>query len=141
MDWAHIAQYFTIDVLTDITFSKPFGYLKVNSDLHHDILTVRAYMPVLELRCNIPFINTLLGKSFLTKLIMPVALDRFGFGPMIGVAKEIAAGRFGPNRKVQDDMVGSFVRHDLTEKETESEALLQMLETSCYWKTLLILTS
>ena len=28
MDWAHIAQYFTMDVLTDVAFSSPLGFLK-----------------------------------------------------------------------------------------------------------------
>jgi hypothetical protein len=46
MDFAQVAQYFTLDALTDVTFSKPLGYLRTNTDLHDYIKTVRAYIPV-----------------------------------------------------------------------------------------------
>ena len=128
MDWAHVAQFFTMDVLTDIAFSRPLGYLKENADLHGYIKTVRAYMPVLELQTNIPIINTILGNPLLRKLMTPTAKDRFGMGKMMGVAKEVAGKRFGPDAKVKNDMLGSFVRPGLTRAETESEALLQMYD-------------
>jgi hypothetical protein len=127
MDWAHVAQYFTMDVLTDVAFSRCLGYLKNNADMHGYIKTVRAYMPVLEMQTNIPLVNTVLGNSMLRKLMAPTAKDRLGMGKMMGVAKEVAGERFGPDAKVRDDMLGSFVRHGLTRAETESEALLQML--------------
>lgn len=126
MDWAHIAQYFTMDVLTDVAFSHTLGYLKNNSDMHDYIKTVRAYMPVLEMRANIPFVHSILDNSVVRKLMAPTAKDRFGLGKMMGVAKQVAGERFGPNAKVKDDMLGSFVRHGLSKEETESEALLQM---------------
>jgi hypothetical protein len=43
------------------------------------------------------------------------------------VAKEVVAERFGPNKKVQRDMLGSFIAHGLTQEEAGSESLLQML--------------
>lgn len=42
------------------------------------------------------------------------------------VAKELASERFGPNKKVKRDMLGSFVAHGLTQDEAESEILLQL---------------
>lgn len=126
MDWAHIAQYFTMDVLTDVAFSKPLGYLKANADLHGYIKTVRAYMPVLELQTNVPLINTALGNAAIRKMMAPTARDRFGLGKMMGVAKEVAAERFGEGKKVKADMLGSFVKHGMNQAQTESEALLQM---------------
>lgn len=42
------------------------------------------------------------------------------------MAKEVAAQRFGPDRKVKKDMVGSFVRHGLSEREIQGEIILQM---------------
>jgi hypothetical protein len=126
MDWAHIAQYFTMDVLTDVAFSTSLGYLKNNCDMHDYIKTVRAYMPVLEMQTNVPLVNTILGNSVIRKLMAPTARDRFGLGKMMGVAKTVADERFGPDAKVRNDMLGSFVRHGLTRAETASEALLQM---------------
>jgi hypothetical protein len=126
MDFARVAQYIALDALTDVTFSKPLGYLRTNTDLHDYIKTVRAYTPVLELQTNIPLINTILNNPVLRKWMAPTATDRLGFGKMMGVAKEVAGERFGQNAKVRNDMLGSFVRHGLTEAETVSEALLSM---------------
>jgi hypothetical protein len=44
------------------------------------------------------------------------------------VAKRVVAERYGLDRKVQGDMLGSFVRDGLTQEEAETESLLQM-----YW--------
>ena len=126
MDWAHVAQYFTMDVLTDVAFSNPLGYLKQNADLFGYIKTVRAYMPILELQTNIPLINTILGNPIIRNIMAPTASDIFGMGKMMGVAKEMARERFGPDPKVKEDMLGSFVKHGMNQAEAESEALLQM---------------
>ena len=44
------------------------------------------------------------------------------------VAKRVVAERYGPDKKVRGDMLGSFVRHGLTQREAESESLLQMYQ-------------
>jgi hypothetical protein len=52
------------------------------------------------------------------------------------IAKELAGERFGPNKKIKRDMLGSFVAHGLTQEEAESEILVQLSVTipnsSCY---------
>jgi hypothetical protein len=126
MDFAQVAQYFALDALTDVTFSKPLGYLRTNADLHDYIKTVRAYILVLEMQTNIPFVNTILNNPMPRKLMAPTTTDRLGFGKMVGVAKEVAGDRLRSNAKVRNDMLGSFVRHGLTEAETVSEALLSV---------------
>jgi len=42
------------------------------------------------------------------------------------IAHELVAQRFGPDMKERRDMLGSFVRHGLTQKEAEVESLVQM---------------
>lgn len=42
------------------------------------------------------------------------------------IAKQVVAERFGPDKKVQKDMLGSFIAHGLTQTEAESETLVQM---------------
>jgi hypothetical protein len=42
------------------------------------------------------------------------------------ITKEVVAKRFGPNKKVQKDMLGSFIAHGLNQEEAESETILQM---------------
>jgi hypothetical protein len=42
------------------------------------------------------------------------------------IARKVASERYGPGKKVQRDMLGSFIRHGLTQEEAESEILIQM---------------
>ncbi|KUJ12538.1 cytochrome P450 [Mollisia scopiformis] len=127
MDLARIAQYFTVDVLTDIAFSRPFNMLKNNDDIHDYIETVRSSLPVLQARANIPFIKTFLEIGFLRRILPTTTQDKFGMGTMLAVAKEAAAERFRPDAKPQNDMLGSFVRNGLTQAQTAAEALLQII--------------
>lgn len=85
MDWATMSQYFTMDVLTDVAFSRPFGYLRENADLFGYIKTVRNYMPVLEMQANIPLVNTMMNNKLIKKWLAPTASDTFGMGKMMGL--------------------------------------------------------
>ncbi len=42
------------------------------------------------------------------------------------MAKEVVGKRFGPNKEVKKDMLGSFLNHGLTQQEAESESPVQM---------------
>jgi hypothetical protein len=42
------------------------------------------------------------------------------------LAKDVVGKRFGPNKIVKKDMLGSFLNHGLTQEEAESESLVQM---------------
>lgn len=42
------------------------------------------------------------------------------------ITKQVVGERFGPDKKTQQDMLGSFIRHGLTQEEVESETILQM---------------
>lgn len=46
------------------------------------------------------------------------------------IAKKVVEERFGPDSKNQRDMLGSFIRHGLTQREAQSESLLQMYTVS-----------
>jgi cytochrome P450 len=46
------------------------------------------------------------------------------------IARELVAKRFGPNKLVKKDMLGSFINHGLSQTEAESESLLQIFAGS-----------
>ncbi|KKY16825.1 putative cytochrome p450 [Phaeomoniella chlamydospora] len=127
LDFAVIAQYFTMDVLTDVAFGEPFGYLKNDKDMYDYIKTIRGFMPVLELQTNSPLTNYIMSSRVVKALLAPTAKDLTGMGPVIRIAQEVVRERFGPNKIEREDMLGSFVRHGLTQQEAESESLLQIM--------------
>ena len=42
------------------------------------------------------------------------------------IAKNVVGKRFGPDKIVRQDMLGSFIAHGLTQQEAESETVLQV---------------
>jgi cytochrome P450 len=127
LDLARVAQYFTIDVLTDVAFGYPFGFLAADDDLHDYIKSLGPLMPFMELNSNITWIASILNSKYMKKLMTPTANDGSGMGKMIGVAQEAVARRYEPGAEQKEDMLGSFIRHGLTQLQAESESLLQVM--------------
>lgn len=96
-----------------------FSYIKTTEDT----------IPMMILVGALPWLAQILH-SRLFKSLMPSDKDIYGLGKVMGIAKEVVGERFGPNKKEQRDMLGSFVRHGLTQREAESETLMQILAGS-----------
>ncbi|OHE95151.1 cytochrome P450 [Colletotrichum orchidophilum] len=128
-DFGAKAQYFTLDVISDLAFGEPFGDLATDSDVHEYIKTMEQNMPTILVTSVLPWLLALLS-SPLFRSMMPSEKDAIGVGKTMGIAKKVASERFGPNKKVQKDMLGSFVARGLTQAEAESEILMQLLAGS-----------
>jgi hypothetical protein len=72
-----------MDVITDVAFGEPFGYLANDKDMYEYIQTIRAFMPVLELQTNSPMTNAIMSSRWVKSLLAPTAKDRTGMGPVI----------------------------------------------------------
>ncbi|KAF2088620.1 cytochrome P450 [Saccharata proteae CBS 121410] len=129
LDFAVVAQYFTLDVITKISYGDAFGFLARDEDVHDYCKTIEETMAVVTASCNVPIFHKLFTKPLL-KIAGPSAKDKTGIGKLMGVAAEVVATRFGPDAKSRSDMTGSFVRHGLTQTQCESEVLLQILAGS-----------
>lgn len=128
-DLGRKAQFFTLDVISTVAYGEPFGFLETNTDVYEYIKTTEENVPTIIVTTALPWLMELL-KSPLLKSLLPSEKDRLGLGKIMAIAKEKAASRFGPDRKVQKDMLGSFVAHGLTEQEAQSEILVQVLAGS-----------
>ena len=126
VDFTNLAQYFTLDVLTHIAFSRPVGYLTQNRDVFNYIGSAINFLLVFELGTNNSTIQSVLH-SRIMRPFQPRPTDKAGMGAMMGMANSAVAERYGPNPVVKQDMLGSFVRHDLTQQEAEGEAMVQVL--------------
>ena len=126
MDFGQKAQFFSLDVISGLAFDQPFGDLIVDEDNFEYIKTVSEAMPMIMLMTELLEVRSFLEKSSLMKLMSPSATDKIGFGKVISVVKEKVAERFGDDRKVKQDMLGSLVKHGLSQEEAVSEAVLQL---------------
>lgn len=126
MDFAVLAGYFTLDILTQIAFGQALGFLVKNEDLYDYHKSSAAFYPIMELGSNHPTILSILN-SRVMQGAAPKPTDKIGFGAIVGVAHKAVAARFGSDAKKIPDMLGSFIDHGLTQQECEVESLLQIL--------------
>lgn len=157
VDLAAELEFLTMDVISDIAFGEPFGFIKNDKDIFGYVDNLRQAFPIIMLTTAIEPLRDFLH-SPLFRGFMPSSTDHVGFGRILGlvvlaifpviscgqrtqscvesgpadskggcrVAKSVVAKRFGPDKIVQKDMLGSFVAHGLTQEEAESESVLQV---------------
>ncbi|KAH7124580.1 pisatin demethylase [Dactylonectria macrodidyma] len=125
-DFGHKAQYFTLDVISDLAFGEPFGDVETDSDVHGYIAAMEESMPTIIVTTVMPWVIKLLQMPIF-KGMLPSDKDPVGVGRTMAIAKKVTAERFGPNAKVQRDMLGSFIAKGLGQSQVESEILMQIL--------------
>lgn len=84
MDLAQKAQFFTIDVITDLAMGAPFGDLENDDDKHHYLRTMMDMQPAFSLIGSLPTLNKFIQIPSIGKWMFPTADDEFGMGRMIG---------------------------------------------------------
>jgi hypothetical protein len=146
VDFALKAQFFTLDVISDIAMGKAFGNLDADKDTCSLVRTSDETLPIVILLAAFPWLANVFS-AYTFKLLLPSDNDTVGLGKLIrfvapfpflqdqldltyvyftSMAKDVAAQRFGPDKNVKNDMVGSFIRHGLTERELQGEIIFQM---------------
>ena len=133
IDFARIAQYFTLDSLTHIAFGRPLGFLIENRDLYDYNESSTAFFPVLAMGASVPAVNNILKSRIVQFLAGPKAQDKAGLGAIIGWAQQVVGDRFAGESselKGRPYMLDSFIKHGLSQLEAESESLLQILAGS-----------
>jgi len=143
MDFAQKAQFFTLDVIADIAFGNAFGYLESDSDCYSYLEKVGESLSMMMIASIFPWLVPIFHSPLLRGFI-PSEKDVLGLGKIMkyvppilrpknmdiylwcSIAHEAVGKRFGPDKTEKRDMLGSFVRHGLTQTEAESESLVQM---------------
>jgi cytochrome P450 len=132
VDFARIAQYFALDVISDIAFGQPFGFLDTDSDVHDYIKTQEALLPIFEWFSTLPSLERLTRIGWISRLVMPKPTDKKGLGKLMGVAENIVNRRYESATGVdpKSDMLGSFIRHGLPQEQAKIELVLQIMAGS-----------
>lgn len=130
VDLARVSQYFTLDVLTELAFGHPFGFLAQNGDIYDYIKTCAAFFPLMELRCNIPLISAIVTSRPAERVLALITSDDVGLGAVISLARKVVAERYGPDAPAKQDMLGSFISHGVSQRQAECESVLLLLAGS-----------
>jgi hypothetical protein len=83
MDFAQKTQYFTLDVISDLAFGHPLGYLDQDDDVYDYIKITKASIPAMMILSNMPVLANIMQSRFLRSLL-PKDTDKIGFGAFIG---------------------------------------------------------
>jgi len=83
MDFSAVASYFTLDVITDIAFGEPFGFLVENRDINGYCKVGRASIPIFEWFGVFPDLYKMLRLPGIRNLVMPSAEDTNGVGMLM----------------------------------------------------------
>lgn len=82
LDMALTALYFTMDMITDVSFGKAFGFLTTNSDVYNLIEANSAAVPYALTAGLLPQLVKVLHSPLLRGLL-PSAEDKIGFGVLM----------------------------------------------------------
>lgn len=85
LDLGRKVQYFTLDVISEIAFDKPFGFVETDSDVYRYIETTERTLPMVMVTTVIPVFVKLLASRLLISAL-PTETDLFGFGRVIRYA-------------------------------------------------------
>jgi hypothetical protein len=83
MDLGQKGQFFTLDVISDLAFGKPFGFLEQDKDVFEYIQITEQYIPAMLIMANIPWLARLTHTPMFRSLL-PNEADKLGFGAFIG---------------------------------------------------------
>lgn len=127
MDLGRAVQYFTLDIISDIAFSHPFGDITEDTDKFSYIKTTEDAIGPMTLLSIFPHVHRWIERSRLMDLLAPKAKDKTGLGPIVGLIEGIVSKRFdSPKEDRNQDMLDSFIRHGLKRDEVVSETILQV---------------
>ncbi|KAH0543884.1 hypothetical protein FGG08_001785 [Glutinoglossum americanum] len=130
LDFGRKAHYLTLDLISEIAFGEAFGDITEDRDVHEYIQMIEEKVGAMVWVTVFPGLNKILQIPWIARAVMPSDKDEIGMGKVMGVAKRVVAERFGPDKKVREDMLGSFIRRGLTQEEVYSESLLQIIAGS-----------
>lgn len=79
VDLGRKVQYFTLDVISDIAYGAPFGFVETDTDVYEYIKTTEKNLPMVMVITVFPWLLKLLNSPILKRLL-PSSKDRLGFG-------------------------------------------------------------
>ncbi|RXG41783.1 hypothetical protein VDGE_30535 [Verticillium dahliae] len=88
-DFGRKAQYFTLDVISDLAYGDPFGFLDEDADQYSYIQIAEGQFSMFLTLTIYPWIISFLSSPLLRSLL-PTDQDLVGFGKFMGIVKEKA---------------------------------------------------
>ncbi|KAM3555544.1 hypothetical protein MY1884_005529 [Beauveria asiatica] len=118
INMAQKIQYFALDTISSLAFDGSFGFMEGDEDKFRYIETTANTVYILVATALIPGVISLIQSPYL-QWIAPIK-----------TAERVVAERYGANAMLKRDMLCSFVKHGFSQKDAETEALIQIIAGS-----------
>lgn len=126
VDFALISHLYSMDVVGDWTFGRPFGFLEDGVDIYGYIAWNEDFFPFVTMASTFPFLSNVLQTWPFSELL-PKPTDIVGLGRFMKVAQEAVDERRMDEAGDRKDLMGIFLQHGLTKAEAVNEALVQVV--------------
>ncbi|KAF2969724.1 hypothetical protein GQX73_g3801 [Xylaria multiplex] len=122
-------SFFALDVIGDISFGGPFGYLSQDIDLYQYHQINDESLPLMNIMATMPWLANIIHK-WPFSMMLPTEGDRVGFGRLMGLVKSVVDGRLAPGAKPQKDMMQAFINSGMTRGELTQQVFVQLIAGS-----------
>lgn len=128
VDFSHLVQYLTLDVVTSFAFDESFACLERDDDFHGYLATINAAVAPMLTMALLPFYDSMMDTPALGAIF-----PEGGFFPKVfETAKRQVAKRFlqsgqRDESKQRNDVLGTWVATGLTQKELVNETVSQLI--------------
>ncbi|KAK5659378.1 hypothetical protein OQA88_1471 [Cercophora sp. LCS_1] len=126
MEMGKVFQFLTQDVTSAVEFGKPFGYLDDNADTKGVIAALESTQLPCAMMALLPGLLAIVT-SPVFKPFMPKPTDKDGIGRLLGIVKAHVDERYGEKKKMNPDVIQSFIESGLSRQQVEAEALVHLL--------------
>lgn len=79
-DLAQAIQYFTLDVITSLSMTEPFGFIENDQDMYEYIKHYRGMLPQMQFMTSVPLLNRLMRVPAFKRLTTWLLGDKVGIG-------------------------------------------------------------
>ncbi|KAK0702761.1 cytochrome P450 [Lasiosphaeris hirsuta] len=123
MEFGHRAQFYTLDVVTSVTFGRPFGFLHKDGDVEKYLETTEAMTPMFGVLGTLPWLVYVIHAWPLNKM-MPGEGDKVGFGRLMKFASDQVQDRIeSSNPGLAHDIISDYMRNGVEPEDVVQECI------------------
>lgn len=129
MELARKSQFFTTDTISLLAFKQKFNNLNDDTDHYGYIEEVETLFPNMFCMAVIPEFMEFLTATGVLALFNPANSKTLALGKVMRIARTQIAARFddqGNFKGAYGDMLGSFIKHGMSQQELEQETMVQV---------------
>lgn len=83
LDLGRRTSFFTMDVITDVAFGEPWGFVDADNDVDDWLKSTEEFLPAATLVSTLPWLSKLIDIPFISQFIMPSDQDKTGPGKLL----------------------------------------------------------